>query len=112
MAKTKTGFKISKDPYDVAVPNGFNFKDYKSLKKKNFKTDELYYRHRAEEMEFKREAFVVKADEAKKLGSSSDQRKKKQIVKLQAKIVELKQLLTDQGIDVKTLLRAASNLKK
>ncbi len=98
-------FKISKDPYDVAVPDDFNFKDYKTLKKKNFKDDELYYRHRAEEMEFKREAFVVKADEAKRLGSSSDRRKKKQIVKLQVKVTELKQLLTDRGIDVEALLK-------
>lgn len=105
MAKEKTGFKISKNSYDVVIPDGFNFKDYKPLKKKNFKTDELYYRHRVKEMEFKMEAFVVKADEAKKLGSSSDRRKKKQIIKLQAKIIELKRLLTDQGIDVEALLR-------
>lgn len=93
MAEKKTGFVISKELYVVAVPDGFNFKDYKALKKKNFKTDELYYNHRAKEMEFKHDAFVVMADEAKTLGSSSDRRKKKRIVKLQIIVTELKRLL-------------------
>ena len=106
--KTKAGFKVSDKPYDTAVPTDFNFENFKPLKKKNFVSDHLYFMHRANEMSFKRTAFLVKAEEAKKLGSSSEQRKKKQIVKLQSKMDELKQQLEAQGVDVKALLATAS----
>jgi len=101
---TKSEFKLSKEPYDAAIPKGFNFDTFKALKKKNFKDEALYYEHRAFEMKFKAEKFEAQAEEIRKLGSPSERRKKKQIIKLQSKMDELKEQLSAQGIDVEALL--------
>lgn len=108
---TKTAFKISEKAYDVAVPKGFDFKIFKSLKKKNFTTEPLYFEHRAAEMVYRQEDFLAKAEESRKYGSTADRRKKKQYIKLQAKMIELKAQLTEQGVDVVALLKANAEAK-
>ena len=112
VSKGRTGFKVSETPYDVTMPDGFNFKDYKPLKKKNFKDEALYFEHRAEEMAYKMTAFKAQAEEARTTGSAADRRKKKQIVKLNAKMNELKEQLVAQGIDVEALIAAAAATKE
>ena len=104
----RTGFKISDTPYDVAVPEGFNFKDYKPLKKRNFASETTYYLHRKEEMNYKAGIFAELAEEARTQGSAADRRKKKQIVQAQKKMAELRAQLEGQGIDVDAILAAAS----
>ena len=104
----RTGFKVSDTPYDVAVPEGFNFKDYKPLKKRNFASETTYYLHRKEEMNYKAGIFAELAEEARTQGSAADRRKKKQIVQAQEKMAELRKQLEGQGIDVDAILAAAS----
>ena len=108
VAKARVAFKISATPYDVALPEGFDFKVHKILKKKNFTTEALYYEHRVLEMEFKAEKFAALAEECRTMGSAADRRKKKQIVKLNSKMNELKAQLIAQGIDVEALIAAAA----
>ena len=111
----KTVFKLvgSKDskvyPFAETKPEGFDFKVHKSLKKKDFTADHLFYLFRAVEMDNKAAVFRKQAEEAEKLGSSKDRGKLKRLVKLQDKIAELKQQLEAQlGVDaVKDILKAA-----
>jgi hypothetical protein len=101
----RVNFKISATPYTVVIPENFSFAQHKTLKRKNFATDELYYLHRATEMTFKADAFKTKATEAKSLGANrATHGKAKRLVRLQDKIAELKAQLTEQGIDVDALL--------
>ena len=104
----RTGFKVSDTPYDVVRPAGFNFIDYKPLKKRNFVSEELYYNHRVEEMNYKAGCFEKLAETARTQGSAADRRKKKQIVQAQEKMAELRKQLEGQGIDVDAILAAAS----
>ena len=108
VAKARVAFKISETPYDVTVPEGFDFKVHKVLKKKNFATEALYYEHRVEEMNFKAAKFAALAEESRTMGSAADRRKKKQIVRLNSKMNELKAQLIAQGIDVEALIAAAA----
>lgn len=111
--KTKReAFKISKEPYDVAMPEGFTFVDFKLLKRANFTTEALYFEHRAEEYRYKTNMFDARAVESRTMGSSADRRKKKQIVRLNEKMNELKAQLTEQGIDVEALIAAAATDKE
>jgi len=91
-------------PFKEAVPEGFNFKVNKTLKKRDFTADHLFYEHRAAEMNFKATLFTAQAEEAKKIGSSADRNRLKRVIKLQEKMDELKEQLTAQGIDVTKLL--------
>jgi len=91
-------------PFKVAMPEGFNFKVNKVLKKRDFTADHLFFEHRVAEMEYKAEIFKVQAEEAKKIGSSADRNRLKRVMKLQEKMDELKAQLTEQGIDVGALL--------
>lgn len=95
-------------PFAVAVPEGFDFKTNKSLKKKDFKEDYLYFEHRAAECDFKAVAYREEAVEVKKLGSAKSRGSAKRLVKLQDKMAELKKQLTDQGVDVEKLLEDAA----
>ncbi len=111
--KGKSVFKLvgNKDekiyPFTEALPEGFDFKICKSLKKKDFKEDHLYFEHRAAEFDAKAVAYREEAAEVKKLGSAKDRGKAKRLVKMQEKMSELKEQLTKQGIDVEKLLADA-----
>lgn len=110
--EARTEFKVSTEPYDIVVPEGFNFEDFKPLKKKNFITEPLYYEHRIAEMRYKIGVFEAKAEEAKKFGSAAERRQKKQILRLAVKMSELKEKLTEQGIDVEALLKSTTDETK
>jgi len=92
-------------PFKAAVPEGYNFKEFKPLKKKDFVDDATYLEYRAAECEAKAVAFKAQAEEARKIGSSKDKQKAKRLIKLQEKMDELKKQLQDQGIDVESLLK-------
>jgi len=104
----RTAFKISEEPYEVMIPDGFDFKVHKVLKKKNFKDDAMYYDHVAAGLDWKAKLFRSKAEECRKLGSPAERAKKRQMIRLNEKMEELKAQLTEQGIDVKALLEAAT----
>lgn len=95
-------------PFSSAVPEGFDFKLHKNLKRKDFKEDYLYYEFRAAECESKAVAFREEAAEVKKLGSAKDRGKAKRLVKMQDKMEELKKQLQGQGVDVEKLLADAA----
>jgi len=103
-AKGRKGFKISETPYDVAMPDGFNFDDYKPLKKKNFAQEYTYFEHRALAAEHRAAKFRQMAKDSKKYGSTADRAKARRLVKLQTKMEELKTQLIEQGVDVEQLL--------
>ena len=111
--KGKSAFKLvgNKDekvyPFEVAVPEDFDFATCKSLKKKDFKEDYLYFEFRAEECDFRAAAFREEAAEVKKLGSAKDRGRAKRLIKMTEKMGELKKQLKNQGIDVDKLLADA-----
>lgn len=106
-SKKKVGFKISKEPYGVAMPDGFSFKTHKPLKKANFTEEFIYFGHRAEYAKYQVGVWEAKAEESKKLGSTKSRRQKKAVVRLQDKMTELREQLEKQGIDVTALLAAS-----
>ena len=95
-------------PFKVPVPEGFDFKAHKALKKRDFEADHMFYSFRAAELEFKALAFHAQAEEAKKLGSAQDRGRAKRLIKCQSKMDELRQQLTAQGVDVDKLLADAA----
>lgn len=95
-------------PFKKAVPEGFDFRAHKSLKKRDFALDHLFYEYRAAEMDFKAAAFRKQAEEIKKLGSAKDRGRAKRLVKLQEKMAELRKQLEEQGINVNELLATAT----
>lgn len=117
-SKGRTEFELvgNKDaelyPFKVAMPENFDFKIHKSLKKRDFTADHLFYEYRALEMEFKAKSFRAQAEEAKKLGSAKDRSSAKRLVRLADKMTELKTQLSKQGINVEELLAAAAKEEK
>lgn len=113
-SKGRVQFKLvgNKDtevyPFKVSLPEDFDFKTNKSLKKRDFTADYLFYEYRALECDFKAAAFRIVAEEVKKLGSAKDRSSAKRLVKLQEKMAELKTQLTEQGVDVDELLANAA----
>ena len=91
---------------EVAMPDGFSFAKHTALKKGDFKDEAIYCEHRAEQMNFKAKVWNEKAKEIRELGSPSERKKKKQVIKLSQKMDELKKQLAAQGIDVEALLAA------
>jgi len=94
-------------PFDVAMPEGFNWKQHKSLKKRDYTADHLFYEFRALECDHKAILFRAQAEESQKLGSAKDRGRAKRLIKLQEKMAELKSQLTAQGVDVEELLLSA-----
>lgn len=103
--KHTPAFLVPKEKFDVAVPEGFVFGKHKTLKKNMFQADHLYFTHRAADLASRSEQFVVKAEEAKRLGSGKERNKAKRLRKMQEKMAELRKELEDQGIDVNELLK-------
>jgi hypothetical protein len=95
-------------PFKVAVPEGFNFKTNKQLKKKDFASAELYFNFRAAEMDAKAQSFRDQAIIAKAEGTGTERGKAKRLIKLTEKMAELKKQLQEQGIDVEELLKSAA----
>jgi len=95
-------------PFKVAQPEDFDFEVHKSLKKRDFTADHLFYEHKALEMDFKAKNFRAQAEEAKRLGSAKDRVSARRLLKLQDKMSEIKAQLTEQGVDVNALLRDAA----
>lgn len=110
-SKKKAPFKIAKDPYDIRMPDGFNFKTHKPLKKANFVEEFVYFGHRAEYAKYQVSVWETKAKESKLLGSTKSRRQKKAVVRLQDKMTELKKTLEKQGINVEALLAASAENK-
>lgn len=111
--RTVFGLVGSKDsevyPFTDMTPEGFDPKVHKSLKKKDFAADHLFFLFRADELDSKAAAFRKQAVEAEKLGSSKDRGRMKRLVKLQDKVAELKQQLEAQGVDVEELLKSTED---
>ena len=107
-SKRKGAFKVSEKAYDVAMPDKFDFKVHKPLKKSNFTEEHVYFGHRAEYAKYQVKVWEAKAAESKLLGSTKERRQKKAVVRLQSKMTELRTQLEKQGIDVTALLKAAA----
>lgn len=88
-----------------ALPEDFDFATMKGLKKKDFATDAAYYEYRAKELEARAAKFRTQAEEAKKMGTGTERKNAKRLVKLQEKMAELKAQLSAQGVDVESLLK-------
>lgn len=102
--------KATKVTYDVPegglteVPEDYDPKQHKPLKKADFKEEWTYLEFQASIHEAKAAALHEKAAESKKLGSSKDRAKKKKLLTLQKRLNELAEELAGQGVDVDDLL--------
>ena len=94
-------------PFKEAVPEGFDFGEFKPLKKRDFKEEYLFYEYRAAEAEIKAAKFKELAEESKKLGSGKQRQATRRLLKLREQIAALSEHLGAQGVDVEALLSEA-----
>jgi len=92
-----------KPPYEICVPEGFDFTKYKMLKRGVFKTEALFFEHRAAECEFRAEHWRSRATESSAMGDKAQRAKAKRLIRLQAKYDELREQLVEQGVDVEAI---------
>jgi len=105
----------SKDPavYPLKeVPADFNAKTHKPLKKKDFAEDYLFFSYKAAEARAKADAWDARAKEEKQLGSSKKRAQAKKLLKMTAKMAELRKMLEADGVDVDELIEAAEKDSK
>lgn len=113
--KKKAGraeFKVPKDKLDVAVPEGYDFKSHKPLKRTDFQESYLFTMHQAARADFqstvyadKAVALREKAEKDRVLGDDKTRKAAKRAQKLTSQLSELTKLLADQGVDVDALLK-------
>lgn len=86
------------------VPDDFDPKKHKPLKKKNFTEEHFFFTFRADAFRRLATRFDVKSKESKLLGATGNQVKARRLVKMQAKIKELQEQLQSQGVDTDALM--------
>lgn len=95
----RPGFE-AKELLEVAVPEGFNFDEFKPLKKKAFKTEAVFFDHAAAYFDWKAAGARKKADDARKYGDKSTRNNVKKLEKGVEKMKDLIKTLRAQGMDV------------
>jgi len=98
-------------PFKVPVPEDYDFKTMKLLKKKDYIADHLWFEFKAIDADNKAAAYRKLAEESKKLGSGKDRAKAKRLVKMTSKLEELKQQLEAAGVDTSALLKKANDIE-
>ena len=91
------------------VPEDFDSKLHKPLRKGDFEKEYTYLLMKADELEAKAKKLRDEAALSDKLGSSADRAKAKKLVKMQERMAELQKQLEDAGIDVESLLDEESD---
>jgi hypothetical protein len=109
-----TPAKKSDYPFEKAIPDGFDFKVNKPLKKKDFKSTAAYLEHTAAELRFKAEQMTAKAGKletkAKQLAAMGDEKQAK-VVKKGLRVInalaDLEKQLKEAGLTMDQLKELA-----
>jgi hypothetical protein len=113
----KATFPIAADqrPLKVAVPEGFSFKDHKSLKPVDFEKPYLYTEFRAAEIENRANALLNKVKTLREeahlemtTGNGKVKNAAKRATRLATELETLTRTLREAGIDVEALLKNAA----
>ncbi len=86
------------------VPEDFNSKKHKPLKRRDFECESTWFELKAVELDKRAADYRKMAADIKKLGSVADRAKAKKLLAMQRKMAELQAQLKEQGIDVDELL--------
>jgi hypothetical protein len=86
------------------IPEDFDFRLHKVIKRKQFKDEANWFELKALEMEGKAKAYRKQAEDFKKLGSVKDRNKAKRLVQMRNRMAELMAELKAGGTDVEALL--------
>lgn len=90
-----------------AVPDDFDPKKHKPLKRADFKDEALWFDMRADDYERRAKDYRQQAEDCRKLGSVSDRQAAKKLLAMQRRIAELQEKLKGEGVDVAALLARA-----
>lgn len=110
-AKKEKKQKVERVEYPVPegklerVPEDFDPKKHKPLKRKDFKDEAVFLEIRADQMEaaakrLREEAKAVRA------GGGKDKGKAKKLIAMQKRMAELQAQLTADGVDVEALMKS------
>lgn len=88
----------------AGVPDDFDPKKHKPLRKQDFEGEHIFLRMKADKLEEEAKKLREDADMVEKLGSSADRAKAKKLKAMQEKMEALRKQLEEQGIDVESLL--------
>lgn len=91
---------------EVAMPEGYNFKEYRPLKKEQFKSEDLYLdfmalqaEHKAQIQTDKAAEYKAKAEQFRKFGDPAKRKKANKLAKMAKAFAELKASAEEDGID-------------
>src|SRR6056297_3199820 len=87
-----------------AIPDDFDPKVHKPLRKKDFVEEAVFFDHKAEQAEERLNYYREQAEECRKLGNAADRKKAKKLRTWMEKIAELKAELEEDGVDVSSLI--------
>lgn len=90
------------------VPEDFDYKAHRPLKKVDFRADHFFFAYKASEAEYRAADFRDREEEARTLGSSKERGKAKRLIKMQEKMEELRASLESDGVDVDAVLTKAA----
>jgi len=90
------------------IPADYSRKIHTDLKRKHFASEDLYYTMMANRAKAHMESFLLKAEDAKKVGNVADKKRAKKLLKMREQMAELRKQLEEQNIDVDALFAAAS----
>lgn len=88
----------------ATVPEDFDPKKHKALRRTDFVKESTYFRLRADTFETKAKELRAQADLSDKLGTDADRAKATKLRNMAAKMAELRTHLEKQGIDVSEIL--------
>lgn len=102
---------LNKDGLMVALPDGYDYRKFKPLKKKDFATEDLYIDYQGLIAEQKAEFFMelskerhTRANHLRKFGDADTRRKAKKLERATKQALLLQKELEAQGIDVSEIL--------
>lgn len=86
-------------------PADFDPKTHKPLTRSQFADESVYYTHQADAFEARAKRFRGLATQSKQLGGLKDKTKAKKLLKMQARLNELRASIEADGTDVAALLQ-------
>ena len=108
--KLHPALKVIEDPKDEnygeptvrleAVPDNYNPDIHQSLKKKHFKTDDIYYDFRAAQCREEADGWAKKAETFRKFGDAETRQAAMKLNAITGRIAELREQLASAGVDL------------
>ena len=91
----------------TSLPTDFDAKANKPLNRKSFKSEDLLFNWKAQQLRAKADEFDKKAAESKMLGDPTARKNAKKLQRAMATVRLLQESLASEGVDVKSLIENA-----